>query len=300
MSHERWGSLSVADHVDTRSLVANVLLYDRLVVPVMVHQPERNERAYWVSKGWDPDLQATRLEQLEELAIRRPWSVERREVFKTRAQELAAEQYDSAGMMDGQQLTRIILAQEDVLDRPAGVHEATVIAAYNSAKSLQNDYLVAHAGNDLAAHAYLLSRRLAVPDLPDPDDSFREAIKLSRDEEFRARRADLFQWQEDEIIRGRAPGAVVERLCEMSDAYNVEVQKAFKVVRWKLAFTVFGAALGLGTGIATGGVAAAAAPAALSLISFMLLDRKPAIDAGSSRPAAMFHDIETHLGLKLL
>ena len=57
MKFERWGSLSVDDHLDTRALVANVLLYDRLVVPVMTEQPDRNERAYWISKGWDPDLQ---------------------------------------------------------------------------------------------------------------------------------------------------------------------------------------------------------------------------------------------------
>jgi hypothetical protein len=35
MSIERWGSLSVADHTDTAALAVNVLLYDRLVLPVM-------------------------------------------------------------------------------------------------------------------------------------------------------------------------------------------------------------------------------------------------------------------------
>jgi len=38
--------------------VANVLLYDRLIIPVMSAQADRNERAYWLNKKWDPDLQA--------------------------------------------------------------------------------------------------------------------------------------------------------------------------------------------------------------------------------------------------
>ena len=54
MAFERWGSLSVDDHVDTASLVANVLMYDRLVVPAMTPQADRDERAYWVTHGWDP------------------------------------------------------------------------------------------------------------------------------------------------------------------------------------------------------------------------------------------------------
>ena len=78
MPFERWGSLSVNDHVDTQALVANVLLYDRLVAPVMTEQVDRDERAYWISRGWDPDLQQRRLETLEDLAIRRPWDAARR------------------------------------------------------------------------------------------------------------------------------------------------------------------------------------------------------------------------------
>jgi hypothetical protein len=78
MPFERWGSLPVNDHVDTQALVANVLLYRWLVVPVMTEQVDCDERAYWISRGWDPDLQQRRLETLEDLAIRRPWDAARR------------------------------------------------------------------------------------------------------------------------------------------------------------------------------------------------------------------------------
>jgi hypothetical protein len=44
---ERWGSLSVLDHIDAASLATNVLVYDRLVFPVMAARPDRDDRAYW-------------------------------------------------------------------------------------------------------------------------------------------------------------------------------------------------------------------------------------------------------------
>ena len=72
MTFERWGSLSVDDHVDSKALAANVLLYDRLVIPVMTGQPDRDEHAYWISKGWDPELQLSRMDQLGDLGVPRP------------------------------------------------------------------------------------------------------------------------------------------------------------------------------------------------------------------------------------
>ena len=74
MPPERWGSLSVEDHVDTRAMVANVLMYDRLVIPVMVPQEDRDEIEYWTQRNWDPALQLSRVHQLGELAVRRPWT----------------------------------------------------------------------------------------------------------------------------------------------------------------------------------------------------------------------------------
>ena len=121
MSIERWGSLSVADHTDTAALSVNVLLYDRLVLPVMTPPAERNERAYWVEHGWDADLQNKRLDDLGELAVRRPWDAERRQQFKDRMAEIRAETYD-AQHVDAFDVSRMILAHEQVADKPPGVN----------------------------------------------------------------------------------------------------------------------------------------------------------------------------------
>jgi hypothetical protein len=295
MSFERWGSISVDDHVDTQALVANILLYDRLVIPVMSGQADRDERGYWISKGWDPALQSKRIDQLEELAVPRPWSKTRREAFRTRVEQLKAEQHD-AEAIDHKHITRMILAQEKVLNKPPGVDGVKVVAAYNSAAALNRDFPVTDAKSHLAAQAYLLTRKLAVPDLADQEVLLREAIKLSKDADFGAKRGDLFDWQELAFAKQWSPEETLQRLSEMTARYNAKVKEATGTVRWKFAFTLFG----IGLGFATGGPIGAGAAAALSLVQFAKLDRKPAIEAGSTQPAAMFHDIETHLGIKLV
>ncbi len=260
----------------------------------MTDQPDRDERAYWVSKGWNPELQAERLDQLGTLAVPRTWNKARRSVYRTRVEELRAEQSDAA-RIDHKHVTRVILAQEKVINKPPGVEGVAVVAAYNSLAALAEDFPIADAKNHLAAQAYLLSRRLAVPDLP-LDVLIRESVKLSGDEEFRRRRSELFEWQELAVARRWSPEETVQRISSMADRYNTKVEEAVGTVRWRFAFTLFGIALGF----ATGGPLGAGAAATLSLVQFVKLDRKPAIEAGSSQPAAMFHDVETRLGMRLL
>lgn len=296
MPFERWGSLSVADHIDTGSLMVNVLLYDRLVFPVMTEQADRDERAYWREHNWDPDLQSERLDLLEDLAVRRPWDQHRRAQFKTRAAEIAAEQREAQGI-DKQHLTRMILAQEQVIERVPGVNGVTVVAAYNSISALQRDFSLGPASRDrgVETQAWLLGRQLFVPDLDDPEDALREAVRLSRDGEFQSKRSDLFDWQNRAAAEGMNPADAVVRISDMTDRYNECVKRAFARTRLKFAFTVFGCALGF----VTGGVGVAAASAGLSLLGFALLDGKPAVEPGSARPVAMFHDLQRHFGMRL-
>ncbi|MDN3918843.1 hypothetical protein [Roseateles violae] len=294
MAIERWGSLSVRDHLDTADLVANVLLYDRLVMPVMSSHDERDERAYWIAQGWDPDLQRKRLDQLEELAICRPWNAERRAMFKTRLELLNAERED-ARHIDAFAMTRAMLALEPIKEKLADVDHVEVIAAYNSAAAATQDFGIAPAGANLSQQALLLTRRLALPALDDAEDNLRLAMELSRDKSFRAKRAALFEWQEQMVEKGLAPEAAVGLLVKLTDQYNEAVEAAKVKLGWKLAFTLFKA----GLGFATGGLLGAGASAALSLVQFATLDGKLAIEPGTAAPAAMFHDIEAKFGLPL-
>jgi hypothetical protein len=73
---ERWGTLSVRDHVDTGGLVGDLVLYDRLVFPIPQGDKERDR---WDRQGWKPDLLDVRLRQLgTDLAQEAPWDKELR------------------------------------------------------------------------------------------------------------------------------------------------------------------------------------------------------------------------------
>ena len=52
---ERWGTYSVRDHVNDAPFVSDVLLFDRLAVPI----PDRkdpNAEQEWICRNWQPEL----------------------------------------------------------------------------------------------------------------------------------------------------------------------------------------------------------------------------------------------------
>lgn len=292
MAAERWGSLSVADHIDATDLAADVLLYDRLIIPVMADRADRSERAYWDAMHWQPDLQRRRIEQLAELAIRRPWNAARRAIFPTRLAELQAERFD-VQHFDSQAMTRMILAPETVDEKIRGDRQVDIVAAYNSRRTLAADFLLENASADAAPPALLVTRRLALPDLRDPEEALRLACELSRDPVFRERRAAFFDWQLAVAARRLAVQAAVGQLCRLVDACNDVVQSATRQLRWKFACTVFGN----GVRLAAGARPAAGDSASLTPIEFASLDHAPVIEPGRSTPVAMFHDDEVVVGV---
>lgn len=294
MSLERWGSLSVSDHIDTRALVANVLLYDRLIFPEYTEADDRDERYYWLEHGWDPELQARRLDQLGEIAIRKPWDKTRRDLFSDRYAELQAIQAD-VNDLEALHMTRRLLAQEQQLERPPGTPHPEVIAAYNSLDGIRADFTLEPDREAKALQACLVARRLAVPDLADPEDALKTAIELSREPGFRERRAELFDWQATVIAKGYTPEEAVAYMGQLTERYNEAVTQAQRQVRYRFAFVIGGVALGLlGAGL---GQPVASASAILTLVQFGTLDKHPVIEAGNAQPMAAFHDVETRLGL---
>lgn len=297
MAIERWGSLSVRDHVNTEEMIANVLLYDRLVMPVFTEEQfhRQDERAYWEKQKWDPDLQSKRLMQLGELAIRKPWDTERRVKYKKRVDELRAEKADE---IDYFGITQEIIGSKDELRKvklPENVTSATTVAAYNSEAGFREDFAVGKPEANLAEQAYLLGRELVVPAIVDLEDSLKRAIDLSLEDDFRVKRARLFNWQEEFAERKRLTAEqAVDEIALMTKDYNLAVTKAYDEVKKKCAFTLFGVALtvaGIGTSVLI-----PVAGIALGLVRFVTLDAKPVIQAGDAEPAAMFHDIRRKIG----
>ena len=81
MSKQVWGTFSVKDHCEPNAFVAEVMLYDRLVIPV---PPDDKERARWRESGWQPERLDKLLEILGDRAYVVNWDDERQKRWKAR------------------------------------------------------------------------------------------------------------------------------------------------------------------------------------------------------------------------
>jgi hypothetical protein len=88
MTIELWGKFSVRDHIINRAFVADVLLYDRLVIPTC---PEDRPETEWPEE-WDLPKQKSLLADLGDLAIPVPWTKERHSEWQTRFDDKRAEE----------------------------------------------------------------------------------------------------------------------------------------------------------------------------------------------------------------
>jgi hypothetical protein len=92
-----WGTFSVADHLRRRPFVADVLLYDRLVVPV----PDSDEEIRrWRDRKRNPELQQNLLEIVGDLGVPIPWSIERHHQWVERYAQGEAAGADEAAIRD--------------------------------------------------------------------------------------------------------------------------------------------------------------------------------------------------------
>ncbi len=300
MTSERWGSYSVKDHTDLKTLIPELLLYDRLVMPVPA---SRGEKARWSYNKWDPDLLYKRVEQMGDLVIEKPWDEYRQSVFQTRLSDLEAVRHDAEWVGKdpkkelGYEMTRMILAQEDQIELPEGVHHVDVVAAFQAESEFLAEYNVQLGRHEAesSAQAILFRHQLAIPDLDNIEESFQLTIDLAKDGEFRKKRQAFYDWQRQVIDKGYKPQAAVEEMKTLVEEYNQVVQRATNRFYLRSGFTLSGIALGLAGSVLFNPVALSVA--ALALVEFTVLDRKPEIPIG---PAAMFHAAESQLGLHFI
>src|SRR4051812_19829867 len=94
MGHEVWGAYSVRDHLPDQAFAADVMIYDRLVVPV---PPSRDtsrgdeEWRRWQGQGWKPERQQRLLSILGEKAYPLEWDDFRQNLWRDLRGELLTE-----------------------------------------------------------------------------------------------------------------------------------------------------------------------------------------------------------------
>lgn len=78
-----WGTFAVDDHLRERAFVAEVILFDRLIIP----QPpcdddEKDQHLEWTKAGWEPKLLKQTIDTLGELAIPVSWNKDLRDKWR--------------------------------------------------------------------------------------------------------------------------------------------------------------------------------------------------------------------------
>jgi hypothetical protein len=190
MAIELWGTYSTRDHKARRAFVADVMLYDRLVIPV----PADDDLGSW--KDRDVERQRRLLEILGDRARPVVWDANLRDRWQSKwvagktASELTGR--DAFGM------TANVLLE----NLPNGVTGVAAAVLFKSKEDILSalDWKPAPNGTpwgygDIAA---VVGRELLVPDSSSDDfDLLKKAVAISSDSDFQRKRAAYWRWQRE-------------------------------------------------------------------------------------------------------
>src|SRR5262249_21080359 len=293
--------------VNDAPFVSDVLLYDRLIIPV-ADPTDPTAEEFW--SKFQPDEQRSCLDILnvktddkDGLALTVPWGTAKRDRFMNRMSTAAAlasqlREPDRPYYLDPFEVTKQLIKDEFLPALPKGVSKAWTVAAYTSAEAYAEDN-PAGRRQRLAA---VISHRFLTPAAKDPNhDLLKRAVDLATTDTFRRKRAAFYEWQEGIVENEVSDEKAVEEMEGVLEGFNEATTKAFNNVVARYAFTVIPIALTMTGAILAGAPVAlglAGAGGIVQLARFWKFDRKPVIEAGDLDSAAMIHDARDTLPLK--
>jgi hypothetical protein len=275
MGREVWGTYSVTDHLAEAAFLADLVLYDRLVLPVPEESADPAATAAW--QRWNRPRQEAFLRRLEPKgrAITVPWRVgrwaEEREAF---AEELAARpgidaEVAKAAARDSFLFTRASLVTDLPMKGVRGV--TTVPTAFAEGPIAGRLGFALDKTGQLAAStkgpvAAVMGLRFLVPDLGrrvEPDDLDLILEHTGSSAQTKARRA-FWSWQrdffgDDVIAEQETLTAAAEEMADLLSDLNQAAHWGKVKTRTAFGFLVGGIVLGMMggplTAVGLGGVA---------------------------------------------
>ncbi len=319
--YELWGTFSVMDHVRGGAFLAEVVMYDRLVIPVPP-DPERartlEDREFaekqwerWERHGWQPKRQQELLSILGDLAVPIEWNRERHQLWAAEYEQSkrdAAQQM--AELLAGWKTGEILLSEI-----PAMAGGVVAVSPYDSLEALKREFGITETssvserlqsgrglpGNVISA---VIGREFLVPEDPDRDEFYllREAVDLVHEADYRQARADFHTAQQRFIKDGKtdleSTTTAVNAMAEHLDALHrlARQRRIWNALRHAFFFTQ------IATDLVTAPInPLAAGKAAIALGKFTVNERlgNPA-DPYSVRPGgALLLDAQRRLDLTL-
>jgi hypothetical protein len=305
VAHEVWGTFSVDDHTRGRAFVNDVLLYDRLVLPV----PPKDEPAEWdrwTSQGWDPERQRDLREILRQADLVREveWNQRRRAEWRSRHDASSGAASEVGWAMAG---TRTELTQ----GLPRYVRAVESVTAYSSVEEVERELGVQIGGHATAMPAGTLCAAIGweflAPRDPGPQrsdaDQLRAAVEIAADRDFRRRRADLMRWERefiaDSVTDREAIRAALTELTELVHEQRSAAKATRREMRVRYGFRLSPIPVGLTGALLIAppvGIAFAAGGAFLALGSAAVDWRYSRNEPEKPSPAAFVHSVHRHFG----
>jgi hypothetical protein len=253
MAKKRWATFSVADHLDIRSLVPDVLLFDCLAFP---YPADQDELAYWEEKKWDPKQLDYCVSMLGEFAYLVDWGGGERKGIPTNIAQAADFEALSESPFQkdkkikwehAKQWTRMKI--RDAVKEKRG-KDLWVMPCYRSRSAFLQDQdatiTVADRNSRREALALLVGQKMRVPDDADPKVALRLAIDLARDGGYQRSRRALDNWQEDVVQRDQSTEDDAQDLADLISDLNKYVTAATHNQREQWFFFAWKRLLGLG------------------------------------------------------
>jgi len=297
MNTEFWGTFSVNDHRRRRAFVADVLLYDRLAVPV----PDGDEEwERWVRLGRNPERQRRLIEILGSHAIPVPWTLglhkrwehDYEDALKrqgtsaaggtARARVANALAFDAKILAEerkkgqepdslAQGVTRLVLANSKDFEKNvrqiAGLPRTEVesVAAYGSYHHFesQQPYRVNRGRAGHGRPLLMFEWPFVVPSDSELSDEqlLSQAVDLADLEQTSRYRYAFHAWRRDMVL-SRVPGLqAMERLEDLASDYRLEMRNIDFKKRSRYGLGIFAAVAGAAAVVfpPAGAVAAVAA-----------------------------------------
>ena len=212
--HELWGTFSVMDHVRKGAFLAEVVLYDRLVIPVPP-DPDRAEteedRVFaqaqwkrWVDNDWEPERLLSLVEILRPVAEPIEWDRRRHAEWAKQFAGYTAATHAAAADLVAKMMAGWVTGQVLLDDLPAKAAGAVAVAPFSSLDELteqlgirETDSLPkrmrASKGLPGGLVSAVVGRELLVPEDDDRDelDLLREAVDVVATGDYRKARRNF-------------------------------------------------------------------------------------------------------------
>lgn len=297
MSKQVWGTFSVKDHCEANAFVAEVMLYDRLVIPV---PPDEDERARWDAQKWQPKRLEKILKILGDRAYVVKWDAERQARWKSRYEartEVAQAAGDWAFAASRTELTASL---------PRNVTGIQAVTNYTSIADFEKEVGLKADGGAMPLYGgtaiAVIGHEFLIPNDPswDYEHLLSEAVALSSEEAFRRKRASFWRWQR-EFLSDKGitdQSAIREAVEEMREL--VEEEKT--VVKRKRIHTVTQFSFVIGTvilGLLSGPLSPLTLGGAFLSVGGFAADKLTgAPGSDNEKPVSLLRDIRKHFGWK--